>query len=190
MRKTGLLLVLLLSLALSACQGAGKGAKEAERDIREDLADAAGEAKESLQSWRSSAGFDGEKAHQWRIYDGEGTLLYTVAGETEVAKIDELLSDDGGEWLQEDDPGQGAYTYAYWQEKTLLAGQDSQEEREYEELVRFTVAESSDTVTLQIMAGAENLNLFGVNVGDLLTFRETVSQETAEALRNPDALAG
>ena len=68
-------------------------------------------------------------------------------------------------------------------QKTLLAGQDPSEEREYQELVRFAVSASEDAVTLYIL---EDLTVLpGVDLGGLLTFAIDIPAETAEALRNP-----
>ena len=56
-------------------------------------------------------------------------------------------------------------------------------DREYEELVRFTVSASEDVVTLVILE--ELPSLLHVDLGDFLTFTIDVPAETAEALRDP-----
>ena len=73
------------------------------------------------------------------------------------------------------------------QQETLKAGQ-AEEDREYEELVRFTVSAEKDVVTMVIL---EDLpSLLNVDLGDFLTFTITVPAETAEALRNPAQFLG
>ncbi|MCI9121475.1 MAG: hypothetical protein HFG00_08130 [Oscillibacter sp.] len=135
---------------------------------------------------RTSRDPDNEnKAHYWKITGGEDQEIGTVTDEEQVAAIDDLLSDDGQNWGRRpvQDAGEPAYSYIFCQEKTLLAGQDPSEEREYQELVRFAVSASEDAVTLYIL---EDLTVLpGVDLGGLLTFAIDIPAETAEALRNP-----
>ena len=107
----------------------------------------------------------------------------TVTDPEQVKAIDDLLNDDGHQKDRPtEDPGDPAYSYVYCQQETLKAGQDP-EDREYEELVRFTVSASEDVVTMVIL---EDLpSLLNVDLGDFLTFTIAVPAETAEALRNP-----
>lgn len=155
----------------------------------EELEDDWNDALDSLQdAWDHREESGAEKDHYWKILDvsdEEAAIVEvgTVTNEELVKVLDDLLS-DGGDWgpRHVEDPGDPAYSYVYCQRETLKAGQEP-ENREYEELVRFTVSASEDTVTLVIL---ENLpSLLNVDLGDLLTFTMTVPAETAEALRNP-----
>ena len=124
-----------------------------------------------------------EKDHYWKVLDENGNEVGTVTDPEQVKAIDDLLNDDGhwGDRLTED-PGDPAYSYVYCQQETLKAGQ-KEEDRKYEELVRFTVSASEDVVTLVIL---EDLpSLLHVDLGDFLTFTIDVPAETAEALRDP-----
>ena len=124
-----------------------------------------------------------EKDHYWKILDSEGWETGTVTDGEQVKTLDDLLSDDDGWGVPTaEDPGQPSYSYIYCQQETLKAWQ-KEEDREYEELVRFTVSADADIVTLVIL---EDLpSLLGVDVGDFLTFTVAVPAETAEALRDP-----
>ena len=134
-----------------------------------------------------------EKDHYWKILDvsdEEAAIVEvgTVTDPEQVRAIDDLLNDDGHQedWLT-GDPGGPAYSYVYCQQETLKAGQ-AEEDREYEELVRFTVSAEKDVVTMVIL---EDLpSLLNVDLGYFLTFTITVPAETAEALRNPAQFLG
>lgn len=154
--------------------------EEAAEDWAQDWEDALDKAAEAWSS-RDENGM--EKAHYWKILDARGGEAGTVTDPEQVKAIDALLSDDGrqGDRLAED-PGDPACSYVYCQQETLKAGQDP-EDREYQELVRFTVSASEDVVTLVIL---EDLpSLLHVDLGDLLTFTLKIPAETAEALRDP-----
>jgi len=145
---------------------------------------------EEWKAWGEGAEdrFSGEKAHRWRVLDAEGQELYTVSDEEQVEALDALLlcEDDSWDRLAKE-PGNPAYSYVYSQEKTLLAGQDPKDEREYEDLLTFTVSAAEDVVTVQILGGLEELSLVpGVELEDVLTFFVSVPAETAEALRDPE----
>ena len=154
--------------------------EEAAEDWAQDWEDAFNEA---ARAWSTQDEDGVEKDHYWKVLDSEGQEAGTVTDPEQVKTIDDLLSDDGhrGDRLTED-PGDPAYSYVYCQQETLKAGQKP-EDREYQELVRFTVAESEDVVTLVIL---EDLpSLLNVDLGDILTFTVDVPAETAEALRDP-----
>ena len=141
-----------------------------------------------MKSWSSRDENGVEKDHYWRILDAEDEEVGTVTAPEQVKAIDDLLSDDGhqGDRLTED-PGDPAYSYVYCQQETLKAGQ-KEEDRKYEELVRFTVSAGEDVVTLVIL---EDLpSLLNVDLGDFLTFTISVPAETAEALRDPTRFLG
>lgn len=127
-----------------------------------------------------------EKEHRWKILDADGKEISTVTDKETVKVLDDALCrNDIWESLEEN-PGDPVYTYVYSQEKTLLAWQDPDAEREYEDLLTFTVSASEDVVTLRILGGLEELSLLpGVEMEDILTFSASVPSETAEALRNP-----
>lgn len=138
---------------------------------------------EAAEFWNSRDEYGAEKDHYWKILDAENQEVGTVADPEQVQAIDALLSDDGHEKDRlAEDPGDPAYSYVYCQQETLKAGQ-REEDRAYEELVRFTVSQSEDVVTLVIL---EDLpSLLNVDLGELLTFTIKVPPETAEALRDP-----
>ena len=137
---------------------------------------------------------EAEKDHYYQILDAAGRELYTVTDDDAVAEIDALINEAGGENAAhggaEGDP---LYTYAYWQETTLHAGEDPEAERAYLEVFRTHVYADGDAVTTEVLSdtlegvgdwiGVEGLDGF-------LTFTTEVSQETADALRDPARFAG
>ena len=153
-------------------------------EIAEDWAqDWEDEAERAAKAWSTQDENGVEKDHYWKILDSEGWETGTVTDGEQVKTLDDLLSDDDGWGVPTaEDPGQPSYSYIYCQQETLKAWQ-KEEDREYEELVRFTVSADADIVTLVIL---EDLpSLLGVDVGDFLTFTVAVPAETAEALRDP-----
>lgn len=180
-------LALALVLALSGC------GPHITLTSDEDFQAAWGEAWTEWKNNQDRDGPDTEKNHYYQILDSQETLLCTVSGEEGVSALDTLLSDDGSNWgerLTGEASGEITCIYCYWQEKTLLAGQDPDAERDYEELVRFTVYQDRDVVTLQVLSGLDALELPGdISVSDLLTFTYSVPAETAAALRDPAQFA-
>ena len=133
------------------------------------------------------------KDHYYQILDADGQELYTVTDDAVVAEIDALINEAGGENADhggaEGDP---LYTYVYWQETTLHAGEDPEAEREYMEVFRTQVRSDSNAVTTEVLS--DTLEGVGDFVGvegldGLLTFTAEVSQETADALRDPAQFA-
>ena len=199
MKQLTILCAFALSLSLLAgCTVTPPSDEAFQRDLADAVADSIEEAAEDwAQDWEAAldeaaeawSGRDEngvEKDHYWKVLDSEGSEIGTVTDPEQVKAIDALLNDDGhpGDRLAED-PGDPAYSYVYCQQETLKAGQKA-EDRNYEELVRFTVSASEDVVTLVIL---EDLpSLLHVDLGDFLTFTLTVPEETAEALRNPARL--
>lgn len=178
-------LALALVLALSGCGPHITPANDGDFQAAWDAA---------WEKWKNDEDrFDTEKRHYYQILDGEEALLYTVSGEEGVSALDDLLSDDGSDWgerLTDAESGGIACIYCYYQEKTLLAGQDPDAERDYEELVRFTVYQDRDLVTLRVLSGLGGLELPGnIDVRDFLTFTYSVPAETAAALRDPAQFA-
>ena len=137
---------------------------------------------------------EAEKDHYYQILDAAGRELYTVTDDDAVAEIDVLINEAGGENAAhggaEGDP---LYTYAYWQETTLHAGEDPEAEREYLEVFRTHVYADSDAVTTEVLSDVlEEVGEFirVQDLGGLLTFTAEVSRETADALRDPAQFAG
>ncbi len=196
-KQRAMFCVLVLSMSLlSGCRMTSPNDKE----FQEDWADAMEEAAEDLaqdwedaideaaRSWSTQDENGVEKDHYWKVLDEKDNEVGTVTDPEQVKAIDDLLNDDGhqGDRLTED-PGDPAYSYVYCQQETLKAGQ-KEENRKYEELVRFTVSASEDVVTLVIL---EDLpSLLHVDLGDFLTFTIDVPTETAEALRDPSRFLG
>ena len=135
-----------------------------------------------------------EKDHYYQILDADGQELYTVTDDDAVAEIDALIGEAGGENAAhggaEGDP---LYTYAYWQETTLHAGEDPEAERAYLEVFRTHVYADGDAVTTEVLSDVlEEVGEFirVRDLGGLLTFTAEVSRETADALRDPAQFAG
>ena len=208
MKRIAMLCALALSISLlSGCMPAVVVTPPSDEEFRRDWVDSMTESIEdavgdwtqdwedgvdnAAKAWSTRDENGVEKDHYWKILDvsdEEAAIVEvgTVTDPEQVKAIDDLLSDDG---RQEDrlteDPGDPAYSYVYCQQETLKAGQKP-EDREYEELVRFTVSAEKDAVTLVIL---EDLpSLLHVDLGDLLTFTMAVPAETAEALRDPARL--
>ncbi|MFR5405492.1 MAG: hypothetical protein ACLTG0_08880 [Oscillibacter sp.] len=68
------------------------------------------------------------KDHYYLILDAAGKELYTVTDKGAVAEID-ASSTAGGERRPRECGGDPLYTYVYWQETTLHAGEDPDTER-------------------------------------------------------------
>lgn len=201
MRRLIIVFTALLSLSLLAgCMPGVVITSPKDEEFQKDWADSMEEAAEAwAQDWeaafdeaaKSWSGRDEngvEKDHYWKILDvsdPEAAIVEvgTVTDPEQVKAIDDLLNDDGHQKDRlTEAPGDPAYSYVFCQQETLKAGQDP-EDREYEELVRFTVSAEEDVVTMVIL---EDLpSLLGVDLGDFLTFAIDVPPETAEALRNP-----
>lgn len=189
--------VLTLTAALlTGCQVTSPNDPEFRKDWDESMDEMQKERDEAMEeaakdwdAWKQEHKngwtIEDGKDHYWKILDGEDKEIGTVQDEAQVKALDGVLSDDGSWGLEEtEDPGEAAYSYIYCQEKTLLAGQDPEAEREYENLARFTVSASEDVVTMKIL---EDLPSFmGVDLGEFLTFSISVPAETAETLRNPE----
>lgn len=195
MKRLRILCAFTLSLSLlSGCMAAPPGGEELQRDWADSIEEAAGDWAQdweaaldgAARSWSTQDEAGVEKDHYWKVLDSEDSEVGTVTDPEQVKAIDALLSDDGhqGDRLTED-PGDPAYSYVYCQQETRKAGQRA-EDREYEELARFTVSASEDVVTLRVLEGLEELSLIpGVSMEDILTFSLSVPAETAAALRDP-----
>lgn len=197
MKRLAIICALALSVSLLAgCTVTSPEDEEFQKDWADSMEEAAEDwaqdweaaFDEAARAWSTQDENDAEKDHYWKILDvsdEEAAIVEvgTVTAPEQVKAIDDLLSDDGhqGDRLAED-PGDPAYSYVYCQQETLKAGQ-KEEDREYEELVRFTVSASEDVVTMVILADLPSL--LNVDLGDVLTFTMAVPAETAESLRNP-----
>lgn len=201
MKRFAALCALALSVSLlSGCTVTSPGDEELQRDWVDSMTDSIGDAAEdwaedweaaldkAAKAWSTQDENGAEKDHYWKIQDvsdQEAAMVEvgTVTSEELVKALDDLFSDDGSWGLRHvEDPGDPAYSYVYCQQETLKAGQ-KEEDREYKELVRFTVSASEDAVTMVIL---EDLpSLLNVDLGDFLTFTMAVPAETAEALRDP-----
>ena len=194
MKRFAILCALVLSVALlSGCMPAVVITSPRDEEFQRDWADSIDESAEDWAEdfedawdgfWNDQDEEGVEKDHYWRILDAEGQELGTVTDPEQVDAIDDLLSTDSHQGTRmAEDPGDPAYSYVYCQQETLKAGQKEEEDRAYEELVRFTVSESEDVMTMVIL---EDLpSLLNVDLGELLTFTFTVPAGTAEALRDP-----
>ena len=133
------------------------------------------------------------KNHYYQVLDAGGAEVCTIKDEAAVAEIDGLINTAGREAGQHGtDPEEALYTYVYWQEETIRAGEDPEAEREYLEVIRLIVRARSNTITTEILSGVtEHLEdlLPQAGLGELLVFSAEVSQETADALRNPAGFA-
>ena len=137
---------------------------------------------------------EAEKDHYYQILDAAGRELYTVTDDSAVAEIDALIGEAGGENAAHGGAeGEPLYTYVYWQEATIHAGEDPEAEREYLEVFRAQVRSDSNEVTTEVLPDAMEAlgDWTGVEGLDgLLTFTAEVSPETADALRDPARFAG
>lgn len=197
MKRFASLCALALSVSLlSGCTVTSLKDEEFQKDWADSMEEAAEDwaedweaaLDEAAKAWSTQDENGAEKDHYWKIQDvsdQEAAMVEvgTVTDPEQVKAIDDLLSGDGRlEGRPAEDPGDPAYSYVYCQQETLKAGQ-KEEDREYKELVRFTVSGSENVVTMVIL---EDLpSLLNVDLGDLLTFTMAVPAETAEALRDP-----
>lgn len=143
------------------------------------------------------AGKEAEKDHYYEVLDSAGAVLYTVKDGELAETLDGLLGTSSEDMDAAGDAGnvEPLYTYAYWQERTLLAGEDPEAEREYQELIRVLVPAEGEELVIQVFpdtAALEGLNQLTrdtVDIASLLSSVVTVSPETAEMLRDPGRYA-
>lgn len=183
----GLAAALLLSgcapvAALMLRRSEPDGALEAE--MEEKWETAARDLEETVNSldddWSA-------KSHYWQVLDGEGREVCVIQGEESVQRVDDLVQDDM-EWEQASsvDGETPLYIYVFMQQKTLLAGQDPEAEREYEEVLRFTVYEGTDVMSMTVLEGlGSRLPSSVIDWEDILTIHVKPPAEIAEALRDP-----
>ena len=190
MRRIGIFsLLFALLFSLSGC------GRHVTSPSSGDFQDAWDEAWDQIRTdGPGSGGSDTEKRCYYQILDSDGVLLYTITDEQAVEAVGIALTTNEADWEMHpedgDDSGEAAYIYCYFQEKTRSAGEDTAEEPDYEELVRFTVYQNRDAITLTILGGPEELELLpGLGLEDLLTFTFSVPAEMAETLRDPAQFA-
>ena len=183
MKRLAILCALALSVSLLAgCSVTSPTDEEFQKDWADSMDEAAEDVEAAWNNLWDDQDEDG-KDHYWKVLDAEDNEVGTVTDPEQVKALDDLLSTDSHqETHMAEDPGDGAYSYVYCQQETLKAGQKP-EDRKYENLGRFTVSESEDVMTMEIL---EDLpSLLNVDLGDFLTFTVTIPAETAETLRDP-----
>lgn len=139
-----------------------------------------------------------EKDHLYQVLDSTGAVLCTVTDGPLFETLDDLLGMPAEDMEQAETAGdiEPLYTYVYCQEKTLLAGEDPDGERDYEELMQIFVPAEGNTIAVQVLPDMDELHAVdgldwlteAVNLGDLLTSAVTVPSETMEILRSPESL--
>ena len=119
---------LLLVLFLSGC--GQRVISQKDENFQAAWDEAWSDFREQWEADRNS-GPSAEKKHYYQVLDGDGTLLYTVDQAEGVEALDGLFSGDDNLWedLTQPEDGEIACVYCYWQEKTLLAGEDPDRER-------------------------------------------------------------
>lgn len=141
-----------------------------------------------------------EKDHYYQVLDSAGAVLCTVTDGPLFDTLDDLLGTPLEDVEQDENTGdiEPLYAYVYCQEKTLLAGEDPDGERDYEELMRILVPEEGNTIAIQVLPGMDALDAVdslgwlteAVDIEELLRSVVTVSPEMAESLRDPARFAG
>lgn len=177
---------LAMSLLLCGCVPALLIARSTtDEDLENEMED-----KWEDDSWDVLDDDGNVKVHYWQVLDAEGEEVCTIDGVNAVEKVDALVEGDM-DWEQAESVENKTplYQYVFMQETTLLAGQDPDSEREYEEVMRFTVYEDTDVMEMTVLeelneALSDSLvNLIGLE--DILTIYAKAPSETVEALRNP-----
>lgn len=138
-----------------------------------------------------------EKDHYYQVLDSAGAVLCTVTDGPLFDTLDDLLGTSLEDLEQDENAGdiEPLYTYVYCQEKTLLAGEDPDGERDYEELMQILVPAEGETVEIGVVPNADSLGELSwlteaVDIEELLRSVVTVSPEMAESLRDPARFAG
>lgn len=138
-----------------------------------------------------------EKDHYYQVLDSAGAVLCTVTDGPLFDTLDDLLGTPLEDVEQDENTGdiEPLYTYVYCQEKTLLAGEDPDGERDYEELMQILVPAEGETVEIGVVPNADSLGELSwlteaVDIEELLRSVVTVSPEMAESLRDPARFAG
>lgn len=182
--------ILTMALLLSGCLPAALSTVDEDLEAKKETAweDALANLDDA---W---SGLDDDwsaKSHYWQILDSQGEEIFTIDSEAAVQQVDDLIQGDM-EWKPassvEDETA--LYTYVFMQQKTLLAGQAEDTEREYQEVLRFTVYEESDVMSMTVLEGLNGyLPSTILNLEDLLTIHAKAPEDTAAALRDPAQFA-
>ncbi len=107
----------------------------------------------------------------------DNVLLKTITDQELLSDLNDFSDWDGEVSLPEDLTPE--YTLLVYHEKTLLAGQDPDAEREYEMIETLTIYKDSRYMTVKISPDAvKNMPL----LEDLLTFHCEIPEETAGQL--------
>lgn len=193
MRKyTGLLsCALAVALLLSGCLPAPRSTPDQEPEQAPDE-QWEGDWDALEDSWSELDGDWSAKGHYWKVLDSAGREeILTVQGEEAVKRVDDLVQGDM-EWDQASgvEDASPLYVYVFMQQKTPLAGQAEEAERAYEEVLRFTVYEDSDVLSMTVLKGlGDALPPSLADWADILTICVRAPAETAEALRDPSQFA-
>jgi len=176
MKKIGvILLCLTAALAMAACNVTSPSDGELQKEWREDTEDI-------LQDIRDE---DSGKAHRYEVLDSQGKTLYTIDSEEGVEAVDEVLGEPLDGIRVSSEGGAALYTYVFWQERTLLAGEDPEAEREYEALLRCTVPAEGNVLSVEVTLPEEADPPEWLHLDGLLSFGVELSEEAMEALRDP-----
>lgn len=199
MKKTMVVIAACLTLALAACRTVSPADGKFQEEWQEDTAELWEDIRSDIQEelWAAlDAAESGEqgKKHYYEVLDSDGRTVCTVDDEEGVQAVDELLEEPlkGGEGGSSETADGALYTYVFWQERTLWAGEDPAAEREYKALLRIAVPAEGNVLTVQVNLPEELEGLklpAGLDLEGLLTFGAEVSEETAERLREPEAFA-
>ena len=179
---------LAMVLTLSGCLPAVLVSRSAPDEALEAKVDEWEDTVRDLEdAWNDLDDDWSAKGHYWQVLDAGGQEVLVINAEEAVQRVDDLVN-GGMEWKQASSvEGEKAlYTYVFMQQKTLLAGQDPDAEREYEEVLRFTVYEDTDVMSMTVLESlGDYLPSSVVDWEDLLTIHAKAPAETAEALRDP-----
>lgn len=190
---------LTAALTLTACRTASPADGEFQKQWREDTAELWEDIRSDVQEEIRAALDDAEsgeqgKKHYYEVLDSDGETVCTIDGAEGVRAVDDLLGEplDGRGDFQSEIADGALYTYVFRQERTLRAGEDDAEEREYVSLLRIAVPAEGNVLTVQVNLPEELAGLelpAGLDLEELLTFGVEVSEETAESLREPEKFA-
>ncbi len=139
-------------------------------------------------------GEEKSKDHYYEILDSIGNDSNIIDDAKLVKEIDGLLEEPleaADDETSGEEPVEPLWIYICWQEKTLLAGQDPDAEREYEEILRVSVPDAGNELTIQVLPNVDELDGLGglaeaLELNELLTFTVTAPEDTVENLRNAE----
>lgn len=177
----GLMMAMLLSGCIPMLLVQSKTDPEVEADMEGKWEDGWDSAWYSLDDDWSA------KGHRWKVLDAGGEEVCVIEDEESIKAVDDLTS-GGNDWKSAEAPEDAKvlYTYVFMQQKTLLAGQDPDAERDYEEIMQFTVCEDSNVLTMVILNDPlPNSVSEMINLEEILTIHAEAPADTVEALRNP-----